>query len=63
METRVKVTYTHRKKVIVAWDKAIDNALFDFGLVRTGSGYNLKTGVRDLTFQPETEEEFREIHG
>ena len=62
-QNEVKVYYKHQKKIIPAWDLAIEDALFAFGLKRWASGFNLTNGVRDLAFRPETEEEFKKIHG
>ncbi len=63
VDTKVRVEYTHKKRIMKQWDEAINNAFFTFGLIQIGSGFNFLTGVRDLSFRPETEQEFCEIHG
>ena len=62
-DKEVKVYYKHEDKIVEPWDSAIEDALFAFGLKRWASGYDFTTGVRDLAFRPQTEDEFKEIHG
>lgn len=59
----IKVYYKHKDRIVEAWDLAIEDALFAFGLKRWASGFNMITKVRDLAFRPETKEERIEIHG
>ena len=50
-KNEIRVYYKHDDRIVEAWDLAIENALFAFGLKRWASGFDYTNGVRDLAFK------------
>lgn len=61
-KTKVNIRYTHAKGIVKNWDDAFQNVMFGFSMTMIGTGFNMKTGERDLSFRPETEAEFLAHH-